>query len=144
MKRNFTFKGKTLAYYRIAFTLNNTTQRYEKQPLIRDFKKVATDLKIEETIDPKIKVRAEYILRGRTINGKCIFHLGLEKSAVAPLAMFRSALNDVKKSEVHIILSENYQTMTMYVFNNVRVQRQNRPDFQRAFIQHLQELNEWN
>ena len=143
MKREFNFNGKSVGYYRVAFILNKTTQRYEKQPMIRDFKKVPTDLKIEETQDPRIKVRSEYLLRGRQVNGKCTLHLGLEKSATAPTAMFRSALQDTKKSEVHIIISDDYQTMTMYVFNTLRVFRETRPSFQRQFIEHLKALGEW-
>ena len=143
MKREFNFNGKTVGYYSIDFILNNTTQRYEKQPMIRDFKKVPTDLKIEETIDPRIKIRSEYLLRGRTVNGKCIFHLGLEKSATAPTAMFRSALDDAKKSEVHIVISDDFQTMTIFVFNALRVFRETRPGFQKQFIEHLKTLGEW-
>ena len=82
MKREFQYNGKTVTYYRIAFILSNTTQRYEKQPMIRDFKKIPTDLKIEETHDPKIRIRSEYLLRGRRVNGKCTLHLGLEKSKI--------------------------------------------------------------
>ena len=135
MKREFQYNGKTVGYYCIAFTLNDTTQRYEKQPMIRDFKKIPTDLKIEETIDPKIRIRSEYLLRGRQVNGKCTLHLGLEKSTIQK--MYRSALNDLKKSEVHIVLSDDYKTMIIYVFNNFRVQRPARPMFQREFIKHL-------
>ena len=141
MKREFQYNGKTVTYYRIAFILSNTTQRYEKQPMIRDFKKIPTDLKVEETQDPKIRVRSEYLLRGRQVNGKCTLHLGLEKSTIEK--MYRSALDDAKKSEVHIVLSEDYKTMTMYVFNTFRVQRPARPMFQREFIKHLQTLGEW-
>jgi hypothetical protein len=142
MKREFQHNGKTVTYYRIAFILSNESLRYAKQPAIRDFKKVPTDLKIEETHDPKIKLRSEYLLRGRTVNGKCTFHLGLEKSTVEK--MFRSALDDKKKSEVHITLSDDYKTMTMYVFNNYRVERPARPAFQREFIKHLQTIGEWS
>lgn len=141
MKREFQNNGKTVTYYRIAFTLSDQSQRYGKQPMIRDFKKVPTDLKIEETQDPKIKLRSEYLLRGRMVNGKCTFHLGLEKTSFPP--MFRSALDDKKKSEVHIILSDDYKTMTMYVFNNFRVERPARPMFQREFIEHLKQIGEW-
>ena len=141
MKREFQYIGKSVGYYCIAFILSDTTQRYEKQPMIKEFKKIPTDLKIEETIDPKIKLRSEYLLRGRQVNGKCTFHLGLEKTPFPP--MFRSALDDTKKSEVHIILSDDYKTMTMYVFNNLRVQRPARPMFQREFIEHLTSIGEW-
>lgn len=141
MKREFQYNGKTVTYYRIDFILNNTTQRYEKQPMIRDFKKIPTDLKIEETIDPKIRIRSEYLLRGRVVNGKCTLHLGLEKSTIE--RMYRSALDDTKKSEVHIMLSDDYKAMTIYVFNNFRVQRPARPMFQREFIKHLQTIGEW-
>ena len=141
MKREFQNNGKTVTYYRIDFILSNTTQRYEKQPMIRDFKKIPTDLKIEETQDPKIRLRSEYLLRGRQVNGKCTLHLGLEKSTIEK--MYRSALDDTKKSEVHIVLSEDYKTMTMYVFNTFRVQRPARPMFQREFIKHLRTIGEW-
>ena len=141
MKREFQNNGKTVTYYRIVFILSNTTQRYEKQPMIRDFKKIPTDLKIEETQDPKIKIRSEYLLRGRQVNGKCTLHLGLEKSTIEK--MYRSALDDTKKSEVHIVLSDDFKTMTIYVFNNLRVQRPARPMFQREFIKHLQTIGEW-
>ena len=141
MKREFQYNGKSVGYYCIAFILNDTTQRYEKQPMIRDFKKIPTDLKIEETIDPKIRIRSEYLLRGRQVNGKCTLHLGLEKSTIEK--MYRSALNDPKKSEVHIILSDDYKTITMHVFNNLRVQRPVRAMFQREFIKHLQSIGEW-
>jgi hypothetical protein len=141
MKREFQYNGKTVTYYCIAFTLSEQSQRYGKEPMIRNFSKVPTDLKIEETIDPKIKLRSEYLLRGRMVNGKCTFHLGLEKSSIPP--MFRSALDDKKKSEVHIILSDDYKTMTMYVFNNFRVQRPARPMFQREFIEHLKQIGAW-
>ncbi len=57
--------------------------------------------------------------------------------------MFRSALDDKKKSEVHIILSDDYKTMTMYVFNNFRVERPARPMFQSEFIKHLTTIGEW-
>lgn len=141
MKREFQNNGKTVTYYRIDFILSNESQRYGKQPMIRDFKKIPTDLKIEETQDPKIKLRSEYLLRGRHINGKCTLHLGLEKSTIEK--MYRSALDDTKKSEVHIVLSDDYKTMTMYVFNNFRVQRPARPMFQREFIKHLKQVGEW-
>lgn len=141
MKQEFQYNGQSVTYYRIAFTLSNESQRYGKEPMIRDFKKVPTDLKIEETQDPKIKLRSEYLLRGRVVNGKCTFHLGLEKTSFPP--MFRSALDDKKKSEVIIILSDDYKTMTMYVFNNFRVERPNRPMFQREFIEHLKQIGEW-
>ena len=141
MKREFQNNGKSVTYYRIAFILSNTTQRYEKQPMIRDFKKIPTDLKIEETQDPKIKIRSEYLLRGRQVNGKCTLHLGLEKSTIEK--MYRSALDDTKKSEVHIVLSDDFKTMTIYVFNNLRVQRPARPMFQREFIKHFQTIGEW-
>lgn len=141
MKQEFQYNGKTVAYYRIDFILSNTTQRYEKQPMIRDFKKIPTDLKIEETQDPKIRLRSEYLLRGRQVNGKCTLHLGLEKSTIEK--MYRSALDDTKKSEVHIVLSDDYKTMTMYVFNTFRVQRPARPMFQREFIKHLKQVGEW-
>ena len=141
MKREFQYNGKTVTYYRIAFTLGEQSQRYVKESMIRDFKKIPTDLKIEETIDPKIRIRSEYLLRGRMVNGKCTLHLGLEKSTIQK--MYRSALNDLKKSEVHIILSDDYKTMTIYVFNNFRVQRPARPMFQREFIKHLQTIGEW-
>lgn len=78
MKREFQNNGRTVTYYRIAFTLSNESQWYAKQPSIKNFKKVPTDLKIEETHDSKIKQRSEYLLRGRTVNGKCTLHLGLE------------------------------------------------------------------
>ena len=141
MKQEFQYNGKTVTYYRIDFILSNTTQRYEKQPMIRDFKKIPTDLKIEETQDPKIRIRSEYLLRGRQVNGKCTLHLGLEKSTIEK--MYRSALDDTKKSEVHIVLSDDYKTMTMYVFNTFRVQRPARPMFQREFIKHLRTIGEW-
>ena len=141
MKREFQYNGKTVTYYCIAFILSNTTQRYEKQPMIKIFKKIPTDLKMEETQDPKIKLRSEYLLRGRQVNGKCTLHLGLEKSTIEK--MYRSALDDTKKSEVHIVLSDDYKTMTMYVFNNFRVQRLARPMFQREFIKHLRTIGEW-
>ena len=141
MKREFQNNGKTVTYYRIDFILSNTTQRYEKQPMIRDFKKIPTDLKIEETQDPKIKIRSEYLLRGRQVNGKCTLHLGLEKSKIEK--MYRSALDDTKKSEVHIVLSDDFKTMTIYVFNNLRVQRPARPMFQQEFIKHLQTIGDW-
>jgi hypothetical protein len=141
MKREFQCNGKTVTYYCIAFTLSEQSQRYGKEPMIRDFKKVPTDLKIEETIDPKIKLRSEYLLRGRMVNGKCTFHLGLEKSTIEK--MYRSALDDTKKSEVHIVLSDDYKNMTIYVFNNFRVERPARPTFQREFIKHLQTIGEW-
>ena len=144
MKREFHFNGKTVGYYRIAFILNNTTQLYEKLPMIKDFEKVPTGLKIEETHDPKIKIRATYLLRGRTVNKKCTFHLGLQKSIAEPEKMFRSALEDKKKSEVHIVFSTDYQLMTMYVFDAYRVVLGKRPVFQKVFIQHLKALNEWN
>lgn len=141
MKREFQNNGKTVTYYRIDFILSNESQRYGKQPMIRDFKKIPTDLKIEETIDPKIKLRSEYLLRGRMVNGKCTLHLGLEKSTIE--RMYRSALDDSKKSEVHIVLSDDYKAMTIYVFNNFRVERPARPMFQREFIKHLQTIGEW-
>ena len=141
MKQEFQNNGKTVTYYRIDFILSNTTQRYEKQLMIRDFKKIPTDLKIEETQDPKIRIRSEYLLRGRQVNGKCTLHLGLEKSTIEK--MYRSALDDTKKSEVHIVLSDDYKTMTMYVFNTFRVQRPARPMFQREFIKHLRTIGEW-
>ena len=141
MKREFQYNGKTVTYYRIAFTLGEQSQRYVKESMIRDFKKIPTDLKIEETIDPKIRIRSEYLLRGRMVNGKCTLHLGLEKSTIQK--MYRSALNDPKKSEVHIVLSDDYKTMIIYVFNNFRVQRPARPMFQREFIKHLQSIGEW-
>ena len=141
MKREFHYNGKTVEYYRIAFTLSETSQRYGKEPMIRDFKKVPTDLKIEETQDPKIKIRSEYLLRGRMVNGKCTFHLGLEKTMFPSL--FRSALDDKKKSEVIIILSDDYKTMTLYVFNNLRVERPARPKFQVQFVEHLTTIGEW-
>ena len=141
MKQEFQYNGKSVTYYRIDFILSNTTQRYEKQPMIRDFKKIPTDLKIEETKDPKIRIRSEYLLRGRQVNGKCTLHLGLEKSTIEK--MYRSALDDTKKSEVHIVLSDDYKTMTMYVFNTFRVQRPARPMFQREFIKHLRTIGEW-
>jgi hypothetical protein len=141
MKREFQYNGKTVTYYCIAFILSNTTQRYEKQPMIKDFKKIPTDLKIEETQDPKIRIRSEYLLRGRQVNGKCTLHLGLEKSTIEK--MYRSALDDTKKSEVHIILSDDFKTMTIYVFNNLRVQRPARPMFQLEFIKHLRTIGEW-
>ncbi len=145
MKREFNFNGKSVGYYCIDFILNNTTQRYEKQPMIKDFKNSPpTDLKIEETHDPKIKIRSTYLLRGRTANKKCTFHLGLQKSISEPEKMFRSALDDTKKSEVHIVFSTDYQRMTMYVFNAYRVVLGKRPVFQKVFIQHLQGLNEWS
>ena len=141
MKREFQNNGKTVTYYRIDFILSNESQRYGKQPMIRDFNKVPTDLKIEETQDPKIKLRSEYLLRGRVVNGKCTFHLGLEKTEFPK--MYRSALDDKKKSEVHIMLSNDYKTMTIYVFNNLRVQRPARPMFQIEFIEHLTTIGEW-
>ena len=141
MKQEFQYNGKTVTYYRIDFILSNTTQRYEKQPMIKNFNKIPTDLKIEETQDPKIRLRSEYLLRGRQVNGKCTLHLGLEKSTIEK--MYRSALDDTKKSEVHIVLSEDYKTMTMYVFNTFRVQRPARPMFQREFIKHLRTIREW-
>jgi hypothetical protein len=141
MKREFQYNGKTVAYYRIAFTLSEQSQRYGKEPMIRDFKKVPTDLKIEETQDPKIKIRSEYLLRGRTINGKCTFHLGLEKTTFP--SVFRSALDDKKKSEVIIVLSDDYKEMTMYVFNNLRVERPVRPMLQTQFVEHLKHMGEW-
>lgn len=39
MKREFQYNGKTVTYYRIDFILSPQSQRYEKQPMIRDFKK---------------------------------------------------------------------------------------------------------
>jgi hypothetical protein len=141
MKLEFQNNGKTVTYYRIDFILSNESQRYGKQPMIRDFKKIPTDLKIEETIDSKIKIRSEYLLRGRMVNGKCTLHLGLEKTQFP--RVYRSALDDKKKSEVHIILSDDYRTMTIYVFNNFRVERPARLMFQIEFINHLRTLGEY-
>jgi hypothetical protein len=141
MKRNFCFNGKSIEYHRIDFILNETTQRYEKQPMIKDFKKIATDLKIEETHDPKIKMRSKYLLRGRTVNGKCTFHLGLENSTIPML--YRSALDDKKKSEVHIVFLDDFKKMKMYVFNSLRLLPPTRRTFQEQFILHLNDLGEW-
>jgi hypothetical protein len=141
MKLNIPYNGKIVGCHRIDFILNNTTQRYEKQPMKRDFKKVATDLRLEKTVLERIKVRSEFLLRGRTVNGKCALHLGLEKTAY--LNLYRSALDDAKKSEVIIILSEDLQTMRFYVFNNLRVLRQDRPNLQSQLIKYLQSIGEW-
>ena len=141
MRLNIPYNGKIVGCIRIDFILNNTTQRYEKQQMRKDFTKVATDLKLEKTVLERIKARSEYLLRGRQVNYKCTLHLGLEKTAHPNL--YRSALDDAKKSEVIIILSDDYKTMTIYVFNNFRVQRPARPMFQREFIKHLQTIGEW-
>jgi hypothetical protein len=141
MKLNIPYNGKIVGCHRIDFILNNTTQRYEKQKMQRDLKKVATDLRLEKTVLERIKVRSEFLLRGRTVNGKCTLHLGLEKTAYPNL--YRSALDDAKKSEVIIILSEDLQTMRFYVFNNLRVLRQNRPNLQSELIKYLQSIGEW-
>jgi hypothetical protein len=141
MKLNIPYNGKIVGCHRIDFILNNTTQRYEKQPMKRDFKKVATDLRLEKTVLERIKARSEFLLRGRTVNGKCTLHLGLEKTAYPNL--YRSALDDAKKSEVIIILSEDLQTMRFYVFNNLRVLRQDRPNLQSHLINYLQSIGQW-
>ena len=141
MKLNIPYNGKIVGCHRIDFILNNTTQRYEKQQMKRDFKKVATDLRLEKTVLERIKVRSEFLLRGRQVNGKCTLHLGLEKTAYPNL--YRSALDDAKKSEVIIILSEDLQTMRFYVFNNLRVLRQYRPNLQSQLIKYLQSIGEW-
>ena len=141
MKLNIPYNGKIVGCHRIDFILNNTTQRYEKQPMKRDFKKVATDLRLEKTVLERIKARSEFLLRGRTVNGKCTLHLGLEKTAYPNL--YRSALDDAKKSEVIIILSEDLQTMRFYVFNNLRVLRQDRSNLQSQLIKYLQSIGEW-
>ena len=141
MKLNIPYNGKIVGCHRIDFILNNTTQRYEKQPMKRDFKKVATDLRLEKTVLERIKARSEFLLRGRTVNGKCTLHLGLEKTAYPNL--YRSALDDAKKSEVIIILSEDLQTMRFYVFNNLRVLRQDHPNLQSQLIKYLQSIGEW-
>jgi hypothetical protein len=141
MKLNIPYNGKIVGCHRIDFILNNTTQRYEKQQMKRDFKKVATDLRLEKTVLERIKIRSEFLLRGRTVNGKCTLHLGLEKTAYPNL--YRSALDDAKKSEVIIILSEDLQTMRFYVFNNLRVLRQDRPNLQSQLIKYLQSIGEW-
>jgi hypothetical protein len=138
---NIPYNGKIVGCHRIDFILNNTTQRYEKQPMKRDFKKVATDLRLEKTVLERIKARSEFLLRGRTVNGKCTLHLGLEKTAYPNL--YRSALDDAKKSEVIIILSEDLQTMRFYVFNNLRVLRQDRPNLQSHLINYLQSIGQW-
>lgn len=141
MKLNIPYNGKIVGCHRIDFILNNTTQRYEKQKMQRDLKKVATDLRLEKTVLERIKVRSEFLLRGRQVNGKCTLHLGLEKTAYPNL--YRSALDDAKKSEVIIILSEDLQTMRFYVFNNLRVLRQDRPNLQSQLIKYLQSIGEW-
>jgi hypothetical protein len=141
MKLNIPYNGKIVECYRIDFILNNTTQRYEKQNMKIDFEKVATDLRLEKTILEKIKVRSEFLLRGRTVNKVCTFHLGLEKTTYPNL--YRSALNDIKKSEVIIILSDDLQTMRFYVFNNLRVFREERPKLQSQFVKYLQTIGEW-
>ena len=141
MKLNIPYNGKIVGCHRIDFILNNTTQRYEKQSMKRDFKKVATDLRLEKTVLERIKARSEFLLRGRTVNGKCTLHLGLEKTAYPNL--YRSALDDAKKSEVIIILSEDLQTMRFYVFNNLRVLRQDRSNLQSQLIKYLQSIGEW-
>lgn len=141
MKLNIPYNGKIVGCIRIDFFLNNTTQRYEKQPMRRDLKKVATDLRLEKTVLERIKVRSEFLLRGRMVNGKCTLHLGLEKTAHPNL--YRSALDDAKKSEVIIILSEDLQTMRFYVFNNLRVLREDRPKLQSQLIKYLQTIGEW-
>ena len=140
MKLNIPYNGKIVGCIRIDFILNNTTQRYKKQPMKKDFKKVATDLRLEKTVLARIKVRSEFLLRGKTVNGKCTLHLGLEKTAYPNL--YRSALDDAKKSEVIIILSEDLQTMRFYVFNNLRVFREDRPKLQSQLIKHLQTIGE--
>ena len=141
MKLNIPYNGKIVGCHRIDFILNNTTQRYEKQSMKRDFKKVATDLRLEKTVLERIKARSEFLLRGRTVNYKCTLHLGLEKTAYPNL--YRSALDDAKKSEVIIILSEDLQTMRFYVFNNLRVLRQDRSNLQSQLIKYLQSLGDW-
>lgn len=141
MKLNIPYNAKIVGCIRIDFILNNTTQRYEKQPMKKDLKKVATDLRLEKTVSERIKARSEFLLRGRTVNGKCTLHLGLEKTAHPNL--YRSALDDTKKSEVIIILSEDLQTMRFYVFNNLRVLREDRPKLQSQLIKYLQTIGEW-
>ena len=141
MKLNIPYNAKIVGCHRVDFILNNTTQRYEKQPMKRDFKKVATDLRLEKTVLERIKARSEFLLRGRQVNGKCTLHLGLEKTAYPNL--YRSALDDAKKSEVIIILSEDLQTMRFYVFNNLRVLREDRPKLQSQLTKHLQTIGEW-
>lgn len=141
MKLNIPYNAKIVGCIRIDFILNNTTQRYEKQPMKKDLKKVATDLRLEKTVLERIKVRSEFLLRGKTVNGKCTLHLGLEKTAYPNL--YRSALDDTKKSEVIIILSEDLQTMRFYVFNNLRVLREDRPKLQSQLIKYLQTIGEW-
>ena len=141
MRLNIPYNGKIVGCIRIDFILNNTTQRYEKQKMRKDFTKVATDLRLEKTVLERIKVRSEFLLRGRTVNGKCTLHLGLEKTAYPNL--YRSALDDAKKSEVIIILSEDLQTMRFFVFNNLRVLREDRPKLQSQLVKYLQTIGEW-
>jgi hypothetical protein len=57
--------------------------------------------------------------------------------------LYRSALDDKKKSEVHIVFLDDFKKMKMYVFDSLRLLPPTRRTFQEQFTLHLNDLGEW-
>jgi hypothetical protein len=65
-------------YTRVEYLLNLETGYYEKQPTRISFNKLPDELKVERTVEERIRLQgANEIIRGRVSNGKYKFFTGL-------------------------------------------------------------------
>jgi hypothetical protein len=110
-------------YKTIVYLLNNETARYEKQPDLVPFTKLPFELKIEATIEPKIKNNgAKQIITGLFKDKKRLFFTGL-----IPAPNFQNWYygNDyefkkgIKKNSLVLFhFANNNRELQVFYFNN--------------------------
>ncbi len=130
-------------YKEVVYLMNPETGYYQKQPQKISFNKLPFELKVENTIEEKIRQQgAKEIIHGRIKNGKYQFFTGLIPTSVRGFYEgndyeFR---NKVKKlSLIVFYFSEDNSKLSVYYFNHFyKVSSIDRQRFVFQFIKFIQ------
>lgn len=126
-------------YKHLIFTLNPETGYYEMTIGSLGFNKVPKELKIEETQD-KVKIKSDFIIRGRIQNGKYLFFTGILKTNFENwfFGDHFEIRNGIKRNSFILFRFSQDQTwFEMFFWNHYKLYPDKRGHFIREFITSL-------